>query len=496
MGKVKLIALLVIGIVLVGIAVAFGSRSAVQGEGQIDQSQAIAGAQAIKITDVEARRVVQVPAVAVQRDGDPRLIDSFGTWTLKDMGYSDLALPCTDRFEAISVEYLLPEDADRGEEKWYVLHLNLQIEFSEESKDGGECEIRAYANDAGCATLVFYSRTSNGALSIYHCSYPMSSLVVDVSRSEYLPAYGAFFNAVRPGKNVLTILLAPYRGIKVNRLRVLDSSGIECTSTSLPGADRQAALVQYLPKLSADDEARARDIVLGDPMVQELLAGKGFEIDFAYSRDIPQAPGNEAWVDVCLDKTYQIEYDWPWPPTPIRKAPDHFTAWVRQLTVVVSLEEGRVLGIMPERHPVFVSPDNLPPELRPPNYVPEPKPQIPELTEAEKAKARETTLSDPRIQALLEGKGFEVAPEGHLGVWHNSGLEKLGAALEIRLDKPYWIDYDWPQIEYDEEKYGHPYCIESAPLCCALWTDTLMISVNLEEAKVVAIVPLDAPGGG
>lgn len=127
------------------------------------------------------------------------------------------------------------------------------------------------------------------------------------------------------------------------------------------------------------------------------------------------------------------------------------------------------------------------PEDVDPEYVGGPKPEIPVLTESEEARAVEIALSDPRVQELIEGKEYEI---GAIGVWHTDELEKIGAGLHIWFDKPYWIEYNWPLIEYNEEKYSSPYYREGT-FHYALPVQTLGISLNLEEGRVVAIRPMD-----
>lgn len=226
--------------------------------------------------------------------------------------------------------------------------------------------------------------------------------------------------------------------------------------------------------------------------MQKLLNGRSYTIGPVSSWDIPQQPGREARVDISFNQIYQIEYDWPWPPLPIREELHHATLWMQEMTIVVDLEEGIVLGIMPERHPYAINPENLPAEKLPPGYMPQPKPEIPKLTENEEVKAKEITLSDPRVQELIEGKDYEVAPEGRIGVWHASkDLQKIGATLEIVFKEPYWIEYDWPGKDYNEERYSFPYYRERT-FHQALWVKSLMIDVDFGEGKVVSITPFEA----
>lgn len=120
-------------------------------------------------------------------------------------------------------------------------------------------------------------------------------------------------------------------------------------------------------------------------------------------------------------------------------------------------------------------------------------PLIPELTKREEATAIEITLSDMRIQELLEGKRYKVAPDGNIGVWHSTAdkdLMKIGASLEIRFEQAYQIEYNWPFLSYDEAKYSWPYYQEST-FYYTLQVESLFVSVDLNKGKVVGIVPIE-----
>jgi hypothetical protein len=78
---------------------------------------------------------------------EPVLIDSFGIWTLEDLGYSDLIFPCEEDIESISVEYRLPQNASQGPSTWYIIHLDFGIEFSGLSEDGF-CDVSASTMEA------------------------------------------------------------------------------------------------------------------------------------------------------------------------------------------------------------------------------------------------------------------------------------------------------------------------------------------------------------
>jgi hypothetical protein len=118
-------------------------------------------------------------------------------------------------------------------------------------------------------------------------------------------------------------------------------------------------------------------------------------------------------------------------------------------------------------------------------------PVIPQLTEDEKAKAKEIALADPRLQEVLQGTVWAIAPDG-IGVWHTSwdkGLQKIGAVLLLNFDKPYEIAYNWLFIAYSEDSSGCPSYNETT-VYESFPVKILTILVDLRTEKVVMIAPM------
>ena len=121
-----------------------------------------------------------------------------------------------------------------------------------------------------------------------------------------------------------------------------------------------------------------------------------------------------------------------------------------------------------------------------------PKPEklvLPKLTEAEKQRAIEIALSDPRVQELLEGKKYEIVDTG---LWHATaehGLKKLGAALKISFDKVYWIEYDWPYLEFDEKMTS----FEEKTVHRSRMVKEIAICVHLESGRIASMHPAPLP---
>lgn len=101
---------------------------------------------------------------------------------------------------------------------------------------------------------------------------------------------------------------------------------------------------------------------------------------------------------------------------------------------------------------------------------------IPEVTVEEKQRAVEIALADATLQQILEGKEYQLAPEGTIGVWH-SGNVKLGVSFEISFDRVYTIDAELPN--YQEDSHHVTGEVEG-----------LLVSVLLEENRVSSIVPI------
>ncbi len=163
----------------------------------------------------------------------PPEIDSYGMWTLAQLGYSDLIFPLQEDVEKISIEFRLPKNASQGPETWYVLHLNFRIELSEEC-EGGIYYVGADTNNYACALIQFKPQIVDDSLVIVSTTtglidkgvHTTPSLSIDYSFRNYLRTMGT-----KPGLNVLTFKLEQW-GPKLRSLRIFDNSGIECTPLS------------------------------------------------------------------------------------------------------------------------------------------------------------------------------------------------------------------------------------------------------------------------
>lgn len=434
--------------------------------------------ESVKVMNESDNAIDLMPLLA-QRQGQPRKIDKSGAWSLTRLGYSDLVFPCTERFEAIQMEYVLPEDAAQGPDKLYAMALEFRIKFSAHSENG-TVEIAALTNGARCAAQSLETKKSDGTLAVNWTDKDgvprsTSSLAVDVDASALLRDAYLWFTGVKPGLNTLTIRLSEYEGVSVESLRVSRNSGIQVIDASSPtnGAD----ILSELPKLSSSDESKAKTIALTDHRIQELIQGKDYEITLTTPQDWGEAGTGDARVDLRFKVAHQIEYDWPWPPPPAGTKPLSGNFWVRTLTIAIDLEREVVTGISPIPQPIA---------LEPIQGV-----ETPSLTEGEKGEAKSVALADPTVGALVAGKQYKVGqcydditPDTRIGALYDENMKKTGAALEIWFDRAYTIT-DWGSVKSDSSTGAYV----DVPLRTTA-VRGIQVCINQKDAKVDCIVPL------
>jgi len=105
---------------------------------------------------------------------------------------------------------------------------------------------------------------------------------------------------------------------------------------------------------------------------------------------------------------------------------------------------------------------------------------IPEVTAPEKSRALEIALADTTVHQLLEGKKYQIAPNGKIGVWH-VGDTKLGVVFTIKFEQLYEMDFD--QLLNTEDQVSHHFSGKAA---------ALQVNVLLSEnrvAKIAGILP-------
>jgi len=433
--------------------------------------------ESVKVMDESGSAIDLMPLLA-QRRGEPRKIDTSGAWSMTRLGYSDLVFPCTERFEAIQMEYVLPEDAAQGPDKLYAMALRFRIKLSAHSENG-TVEIAALTNGARCAAQSLETKKSDGTLTVNWTDKDgvpksTSSLAVDVDTSACLRDAHLWFTGVKPGLNTLTIRLSQYEGISVESLRVSRNSGIQVIeASSSNGAD----ILNKLPRLSSSDESKARTIALADERIRELVQGKDYEITLTTPQDWGVVGTGDTRVDIRFKVAHQVEYDWPWPPPPAGTKPLSGNFWVRTLTIAIDLEREIVVGISPIHQPIALeSVQGVGTQT---------------LTEEEKGEAESIALADPTVKALLAGKQYKVgqryddfAPDTRIGALYDENMKKTGAALEIWFDRAYTIT-DWDSLKSDSSTGAYV----DAPLRTTA-VRGIQVCINQKDAKVDCIVPL------
>lgn len=454
-------------------------------------------ADGILITDA-GHRAIRVLPTEVARVGPEQEIAAPGRWSFRDLGYSDFELPINEPAKLLSITYVLPEDASQGPDLWYVLHTRVHLEFAP-GTGSRSAYLYAYAN-GGSAGSIILSAAYDPDVEVQTITWGMPTILngkhefangsttdfsLDLELAAYLPGPFLEWNGVQPGRNSLAFRASQRNGRVMNSATISADSYLELTS--MPPADYKPLSVQLegQPLLPEQDFARAREIVLADAAVQELLAGKGFTFDFAAPWDLPQTESDrEIRVDVSLDRPYKIEgYVWPWPPAPVRTKPiSTTTRWVEAMTIIISgLENGQVLGIMPERHPGVA----LPPY--------EPDPAIPRLTDEQKTRATELALAHPTVQRILASGTYSIE---RIGPWYISAENVLiGAAVEIAFADVQWMDEQWLILDFDRQKYAFPYYSVSAQEE-GYYVEGLVILVDFGREAAVVVMPRVMSFGG
>lgn len=134
-----------------------------------------------------------------------------------------------------------------------------------------------------------------------------------------------------------------------------------------------------------------------------------------------------------------------------------------------------------------------------------PKPNIPELTEDDRAKALSTATNNPVVAQLLAGREYSIES---IGVWHTTrGLQNIGAFIIFSLAQPAELELDWPVIEYDQTELTTPPYQEGTRHYLAKGVKRLVVMVDLQRGQVVSVAPgpgastpprstIEAPGQG
>jgi hypothetical protein len=169
------------------------------------------------------------------RASEPVLIDHFGVWTLRRLGYGDQVFPLqTLKRERLStIRYRLPAKARQGPRRWYLIHLHFRIRFADDT-GRGSVYVSAGTNARAAAQIAFnVSRERIDWSSVGWVDGAVqrstTARAIAVRFSNYLQ-----YKGVVPGLNVLYFQLEQYGDVRVTSLRVIADSAIEYSPLS-PG---------------------------------------------------------------------------------------------------------------------------------------------------------------------------------------------------------------------------------------------------------------------
>ena len=116
-----------------------------------------------------------------------------------------------------------------------------------------------------------------------------------------------------------------------------------------------------------------------------------------------------------------------------------------------------------------------------------PKPNIPELTVDDRAKAISTATNNPVVVQILADRKYSIES---VGVWHTSrGLQKIGASVIHSLAQPADLELGWPVIEYDRTEITTPPYQQGTRHYLAKGVKRLVVMVDLQRGQVVSVAP-------
>lgn len=262
-------------------------------------------------------------------------------------------------------------------------------------------------------------------------------------------------------------------GVIILTLLLVVSSSVFATGMILGNSQFDNAQPVFY-RLAPDDESKLTQIALSDPRIQELIAGKDYNMNVR--GHLIQGQDWSMQVGVILKNDVESERLYKWLD---RERKDKSV--IKEYVGVLSIGHNDIYNLALDIDNAKVTKLSGPQprfDLR-----------IPELTREDREKAVTITLDDLCIQELLAGKDYVVAPEGVV-IWHSSkDHKKIGAGLEIWLDKTYPIDYAWPYPEYDETKYASFPYYQVQTTHQAYDVKALVVLVDLEKGEVSGIMP-------
>ncbi|HYZ78249.1 MAG TPA: hypothetical protein VE596_12830 [Gaiellaceae bacterium] len=163
---------------------------------------------------------------------EPRLINAFGLWTLRRLGYGDLDLPVDAPKTTASASFRLPASARQGNGHWYVMHVHFRLLFA---PDTGPGFVLLSANTNGWASyqVKFYPALGNGVLRIPWATLDLinglQKHVAKTPKIEFKSANYMQYRGIRPGLSTWNFQLEQFGQAKVAAVRIFQDSAIELT---------------------------------------------------------------------------------------------------------------------------------------------------------------------------------------------------------------------------------------------------------------------------
>jgi hypothetical protein len=163
---------------------------------------------------------------------EPRLLDAFGLWTLRRLGYGDLDLPVDAPKTTASASFRLPATARQGKGHWYVMHVHFRLTFA---PDTGPGFVLLSANTNGWASyqVKFYPDIASGVLRVPWATLDLinglQKRVATTPEIEFKSGNYMQTRGIRPGLTIWNFQLEQFGQAKVAALRIFKDSAIELT---------------------------------------------------------------------------------------------------------------------------------------------------------------------------------------------------------------------------------------------------------------------------
>ncbi len=209
---------------------------------------------------------------------DAAVIDSFGTWTLEELGYGDLNMPVSEAKTFGQVEYRLPPAASQGPDGWYIIHLHSNVEIAEDTGEGYAI-LSARAAIGTMAQIEYVvAREGDSLTTSWNSLDFVNGRMEEVASSRNVEVrFMNYFTrgAVKPGDNTLVFKLETFRDIKVNSFTVFSDSAIEYTPLAPPDLKLEVELPEGRVK-------RGEEFSIGYRLSNEGYPASGVEVAADY----------------------------------------------------------------------------------------------------------------------------------------------------------------------------------------------------------------------